>query len=277
MDRIASAARGASTTWRARRSGSTRPATARQSGLCGTGQRPDLPPALRLSLRLPTPALSTSVICASSVPSELEDLLDVLVQGSYSRSRGRRGFAAVERAGFGAIHELARETTRQGHADPRRRPSTSPSIGVLTDIKVKTLLVGLRTRYDLPDLAVSDTFTASYMLERHLGGARLCREGARRRGHHGVERPCPLPRPAAACSTTSRDVVARYGASRATAPTTRTSRTCLPTRTRSFGQYLALTERRSLDVYERIKRDEHLPDLGSAASFLNDDARVRRS
>src|SRR5207249_1507491 len=36
-------------------------------------------------------------------------------------------------------------------------------------IKVQTLLVGLRTQYDLPNLAVSDTFTASQTLERHLG------------------------------------------------------------------------------------------------------------
>ncbi len=43
-------------------------------------------------------------------------------------------------------------------------------IGVYTDIKVQTLLVGLRTRYELPNLAVSDTFTSSTSLERHLGG-----------------------------------------------------------------------------------------------------------
>lgn len=43
-------------------------------------------------------------------------------------------------------------------------------IGVYTDIKIKTLLVGLRSRYDLPNLMVSDVLTASPSLERHLEG-----------------------------------------------------------------------------------------------------------
>lgn len=49
------------------------------------------------------------------------------------------------------------------------RPVYVAVIGVYTDIKVKTLLIGLRTRYDIPNLAVSDTLTASPSLERHLG------------------------------------------------------------------------------------------------------------
>jgi hypothetical protein len=43
-------------------------------------------------------------------------------------------------------------------------------IGFYTDIKVGIVLSGLRTRYELPNLAVSDTFTASSTLERHLSG-----------------------------------------------------------------------------------------------------------
>ena len=43
-------------------------------------------------------------------------------------------------------------------------------IGVYTDIKVAIVLAGLRTRYVIPNLAVSDTFTASTSLERHLTG-----------------------------------------------------------------------------------------------------------
>ena len=51
-------------------------------------------------------------------------------------------------------------------------------IGVFTDVKVQTLLVGLRTRYDIPNLGVSDSFTAAFTLERHLAGldyaAKVC-------------------------------------------------------------------------------------------------------
>lgn len=41
-------------------------------------------------------------------------------------------------------------------------------IGVYTDIKIKTLLVGLRSRYDLDNLIVSDVLTAAPSLERQL-------------------------------------------------------------------------------------------------------------
>jgi len=43
-------------------------------------------------------------------------------------------------------------------------------IGVYTDIKIKTLLTGLRSRYDVPNLIVSDVLTAAPSLERHLAG-----------------------------------------------------------------------------------------------------------
>ena len=67
------------------------------------------------------------------------------------------------------MDKLAREI------DSRGTPQTEATvyvvvIGVYTDIKVPTLLVGLRTRCDLPNLGVSDTFTASATLERHLAG-----------------------------------------------------------------------------------------------------------
>ena len=41
-------------------------------------------------------------------------------------------------------------------------------IGVLTDIKIQLLLVGLRSRYNFRQLVVSDPLTASRSLERHL-------------------------------------------------------------------------------------------------------------
>ncbi len=43
-------------------------------------------------------------------------------------------------------------------------------IGVLTDIKVKLLLTGLRSHYDLNNLVLSDVLTTSITLERHLSG-----------------------------------------------------------------------------------------------------------
>jgi hypothetical protein len=43
-------------------------------------------------------------------------------------------------------------------------------VGVFTDIKITILLAGLRARYEIANLAVSDTLTASKSLERHLHG-----------------------------------------------------------------------------------------------------------
>jgi nicotinamidase-related amidase len=42
--------------------------------------------------------------------------------------------------------------------------------GVYTDIKIKTLLIGLRTRYNIDGLFVSDVLTDAPNLERHLSG-----------------------------------------------------------------------------------------------------------
>ena len=43
-------------------------------------------------------------------------------------------------------------------------------IGVYSDIKIMTLLTGLRSRYHIDNLIVSDILTASITLERHLAG-----------------------------------------------------------------------------------------------------------
>ncbi len=54
--------------------------------------------------------------------------------------------AAAREGGFTAIHNLAREI------DSRETPQTQATVyvaGVCTDMKVQTLLVGLRTQYDL--------------------------------------------------------------------------------------------------------------------------------
>jgi hypothetical protein len=53
--------------------------------------------------------------------------------------------------------------------EPTRPPVHVAAIGVYTDIKIKTLLTGLQTRYDI-SRAVSDTFATSPTLERHLAG-----------------------------------------------------------------------------------------------------------
>jgi hypothetical protein len=47
-------------------------------------------------------------------------------------------------------------------------------IGVYTDIKIMTLLTGLRSLYAIDNLIISDVLTASQTLERHLSGLDYC-------------------------------------------------------------------------------------------------------
>jgi hypothetical protein len=100
--------------------------------------------------------------------SSLEVLLDVIMQGSTAdQERARELLRADPHAS--ALWPLAEEIDDDETVRCSARIYVAV-IGVYTDIKVKTLLTGLRTRYELPNLAMSDTFTASTSLERHLGG-----------------------------------------------------------------------------------------------------------
>jgi hypothetical protein len=181
--------------------------------------------------------------------SELEDVLDVLVQGSDRHLEEIR--TLLSEGAFGAIHKLAREI------DSRDEPQTEASvyvgvIGVYTDLKVQTLLVGLRTRYDLPNLGVSDTFTASATLERHLAGLDYAAKVLDAEVIHGVNdlvRFLGLPPPLEDES----EVVARMSFARYRS-FFQDKQNVLAFQDEKLRQYLVLTERRSLDVYERIKR-----------------------
>jgi hypothetical protein len=181
--------------------------------------------------------------------SEIEDVLDVVVQGSDEDLEKSRHL--LREGGFGAIHVLARKI------DASDKPRTSRKIyvavvGVYTDIKVQTLLVGMRTRYDLPNLAVSDTFTASQTLERHLSGLDYAAKVLDVEVVHGINDLVGfLGLPAAVDD--EEDLVARSSFARYRS-FFQDKQNVLAFQDEKLRQYLALTERRSLDVYERIKR-----------------------
>jgi hypothetical protein len=181
--------------------------------------------------------------------SEIEDVLDIVVQGSDEDLQESRRL--LREGGFDAVHALAREI------DSGDKPRTSRKIyvavvGVYTDIKVQTLLVGLRTQYDLPNLAVSDTFTASQTLERHLAGLDYASKVLDVEVVHGINDLVGflgLPAPV----EDEHDLVARTSFARYRS-FFQDKQNVLAFQDEKLRQYLALTERRSLDVYERIKR-----------------------
>ena len=173
----------------------------------------------------------------------------MLVQGSDRHLEKLR--TLLSDGDHSAVDKLAREI------DSRGTPQTEATvyvvvIGVYTDIKVQTLLVGLRTRYDLPNLGVSDTFTASATLERHLAGLDYAVRVLDVEVIHGVNdlvRFLGLP-------PTLEDespVVARMSYARYQS-FFQDKQNVLAFQDEKLRQYVALTERRSLEVYERIKR-----------------------
>jgi hypothetical protein len=182
--------------------------------------------------------------------SELEDVLDVLVQGTDEHLAEMRQLLTASRD-LASIHQLARRID-EAEPSPDIAPTYVAVIGVYTDIKVQTLLVGLRTRYDLPNLAVSDTFTASATLERHLAGLDYAVKVLHVEVVHGINDLVRFlggtPPLADESELVGRMSFARY------ASFFQDKQNVLAYQDEKLRQYLLLTERRSVEIYERIKR-----------------------
>jgi hypothetical protein len=181
--------------------------------------------------------------------SELEDVLDIVVQGSDEDVRESR--RVLQEGSFDDIHQLARDID-SGEKPRTSRPVYVAVVGVYTDLKVQTLLVGLRTQYDLTNLAVSDTFTASQTLERHLAGLDYAAKVLGVEIVHGINDLVGFLGLPAAVEDES-EVVTRSSFTRYRSYF-QDKQNVLAFQDEKLRQYLALTERRSLDVYERIKR-----------------------
>jgi hypothetical protein len=182
--------------------------------------------------------------------SALEVLLDVIVQGSD---------ADQERA-----RELLREDPRpralwplSKEIDHDEKPRSSARIyvaviGFYTDIKIGIVLTGLRTRYELPNLAVSDTFTASATLERHLSGLDFASKLLNVEVVHGIGNLTRfLGSPGVQRDETAvvtADSFARYQ------NYFQDRQNVLAHESEKLREYEELTERRSIGVYDTIRR-----------------------
>jgi hypothetical protein len=100
--------------------------------------------------------------------SELEDYLDIIVEGSNEELDDLHDLLEQKPPPKPEdVHKFVVKAVKS--VEPWHPRVHLAVIGVYTDIKIKTLLTGLRTRYDL-NVAVSDTFATSPTLERHLAG-----------------------------------------------------------------------------------------------------------
>jgi hypothetical protein len=188
---------------------------------------------------------------AKHLPSQLEQIMDVLIQGEGGD---------IDQLGEALDHETPDWQALQRVADDvngRRSSEKGPVahiavIGVYTDIKVLTLLAGLRTRYEIPNLAVSDSLTASATLERHLDGLDFAAKVLGVEVVHGLNELVRYlggsPAIENEVAIVSRQPYSRY------ATFFQDKQNVLAYQDEKLTQYLALTERRSVDLYERIKR-----------------------
>jgi hypothetical protein len=125
-------------------------------------------------------------------------------------------------------------------------------IGVFTDLKVRLLLAGLRARYSVPNLAVSDTLTASKTLERQIEGLDFIDKVLKVEVIHGVNDLVRFMGGSAGIENEREmvggDSFARYRSYFAD------KQNVLAYQDEKLSEYLTLTERRSIKVYERISR-----------------------
>ncbi len=182
--------------------------------------------------------------------SALEILLDVIVQGSEAdQERARALLKADPRAR--ALWPLAKEIDDDETVRSSARLYVGV-IGVYTDIKVAIVLAGLRTRYELPNLAVSDTFTASTTLERHLGGLDFAAKLLNVEVVHGINDLVGFLGGTGDLEDES-ELVAADSFSRYQSYF-QDRQTVLAHQSEKLQEYELLTQRRSVEVYETIRR-----------------------
>ncbi len=90
---------------------------------------------------------------------DFEDLMDVLVLGTDEQINELD-------MSYDKGHKLAENIAKKPKNEAKVYIAV---IGVYTDIKIQALLMGLVSRYNIGNLAISDTLTASSSIERHLG------------------------------------------------------------------------------------------------------------
>lgn len=181
--------------------------------------------------------------------SPLEDLLDVIVEGSHDELEQLH-----DRMADGAdldspeFHQFAREVVE---SDEGERPHVYlGAIGAYTDIKINTVLTGVRTRYNLTNIAVSDTFTTSPTLERHLAGLDFAKKVLGIEVIHGINDFVRFLGGTRQLKNESALVAAeRYASYQLFF---QDQQNVLAYQSQRLQEYLALMERRALKVYDTI-------------------------
>jgi hypothetical protein len=183
--------------------------------------------------------------------SPLEDLLDVIVEGSDAELVELHLLLEGGLDPESQTQDFHVFAKRVVESDEGERPHVYlGAIGVYTDIKINTVLTGVRTRYELTNVAVSDTFTTSYTLERHLAGLDFAKKVLGIEVIHGINDFVRF-------LGGSREVKDEKGLVAAERYASyqlffQDQQNVLAYQSQRLQEYLALTERRALKVHDRI-------------------------
>ena len=180
--------------------------------------------------------------------TELENILDILIQGRVQDVECADEILA--RGGtLAEVRELARKVEAERMQCGRVYVAV---IGVYSDVKVLTLLGGLQARYNLPNLAVSDTLTISPTLERHIAGLDFASKVMQIEVVHGVNDLVRYlggaPPLESESEIVDEDGFAQYQTF------FKDKQSVLAYQSEKLQDYLVLTERRALNTYNWIKR-----------------------
>jgi hypothetical protein len=195
--------------------------------------------------------------------SVLENLLDVIIEGTDEELARLHDLLSGSWSPSD-LHELAEVVEDSDPAGPD--DIYIAVIGVYTDIKVKTVLTGLRSLYDVENVAVSDTFTTSTTLERHLAGLDFAKKVLHVEVIHGIN---DLVRflGGSKYEKRERELVAaeRYGDYQLYF---QDQQNVLAYQSQRLQEYLALMERRALKVYDTISRSNTFLILWGSAFLV---------
>jgi len=198
--------------------------------------------------------------------SELENILDVIMLGSDDQvdelAQILKPTVSSDRRGK-ELDDLVKKVDQSRQSLDREYIAV---IGVYTDIKIKTLLMSLRSRYDISSLAVSDTLTASPSLERHLGALDFAQKVLQVEVIHGLNNlirflggPPSIPNE---LEIVAADRFSRY------ASFFQDKQNVLAYQTEKLQDYLRLTEDRAVEVYESIQRSNWFLMLWGSAFLV---------
>ncbi|MCE8428008.1 MAG: hypothetical protein J5U19_06450 [Candidatus Methanoperedens sp.] len=184
---------------------------------------------------------------------DFEDLMDVLVLGTDEQINE-----------LDMSYEKGHELTERIAKKPKNEAMVyMVVIGVYTDIKIQALLMGLASRYNNRNLAISDTLTASRSIERHLGALDFANKLLNVEVISGInDLVCFLG--GEARIQNEPEIVAAEGFSNY-AQYFQDKQNVLAHNDAKLNEYLVLTQKRSKDLYQTINRANQFLLYGGVA------------